>query len=68
MFEAADRAARRRRISRSELYAAAIERYLASEPDDEITARLNSIYGAADSAVDPALAEAQRRILRRTEW
>lgn len=61
LFEAADRAARRLGLSRSQLYARALERFLADEPDDAITARLDQVYASEDSAIDPALAHAQRR-------
>ena len=61
LFEAADRAARRLGLSRSELYARALERFLAHEPDDAITARLDEVYADEDSPVDAGLAAAQRR-------
>lgn len=61
LFEAADRAARRLGLSRSQLYARALERFLADDPDDEITARLDEVYAAEVSTIDPALARAQRR-------
>jgi antitoxin MazE6 len=63
LFEAADRAARRLGLSRSELYARALERFLSDEPDEAVTARLDEIYAAEDSAVDEALAAAQRRAI-----
>lgn len=61
LFDAADRAARRLGLSRSQLYVRALERFLADEPDDAITARLDEVYGSEESAIDPALARAQRR-------
>lgn len=61
LFRAADRVAKRLRVSRSELYARALERYLAAEPDDEVTARLDAVYADEPSRIDPAVAAAQRR-------
>jgi metal-responsive CopG/Arc/MetJ family transcriptional regulator len=61
LFEAADRAARRLGLSRSQLYARALERFLGAEPDDAVTARLDELYATEDSAVDPLLAAAQRK-------
>jgi metal-responsive CopG/Arc/MetJ family transcriptional regulator len=61
LFEAADRAARRLGLSRSQLYARALERFLGEEPDDAVTARLDEVYATEDSAVDPLLAAAQRK-------
>jgi metal-responsive CopG/Arc/MetJ family transcriptional regulator len=64
LFEAAERVARRLGLSRSQLYARALERFMADDPDDEITARLDEVYGAEPSAIDPELARAQRQALR----
>ncbi|MEO5837221.1 MAG: ribbon-helix-helix protein, CopG family [Acidimicrobiales bacterium] len=61
LFAAADELARRLGISRSELYARALARELASESDDTISARLDAVYGDVDSELDPAIAAAQRR-------
>lgn len=61
LFEAADRAARRLGLSRSQLYARALERFLGEEPDDAVTARLDEVYATEDAAVDPLLAAAQRK-------
>ncbi|MDQ3944252.1 MAG: ribbon-helix-helix domain-containing protein [Actinomycetota bacterium] len=66
LFEAADRAARRLGLSRSQLYVRALERFLADEPDDAITARLDEVYANEDSAVEPLLAGAQRRAVAET--
>ena len=68
LFEAADRLARRRRVSRSALYAEALEMLLAADDtDDSVTARLDAVYTTADSSLDPAVASAQAVALRE-EW
>lgn len=51
------------RVSRSELYARALEHYLASGEGEDVTAALDEIYGDSDSRLDPDLAAAQRRAL-----
>lgn len=63
LFAAADRAARRLGLSRSELYARALERFLGDEPDQAITARLDGLYATEESAIDPEVAAAQRRTI-----
>jgi metal-responsive CopG/Arc/MetJ family transcriptional regulator len=63
LFEAADRVARRLGLSRSELYARALERFLDEEPDESVTARLDELYGTEDSALHPGLSAAQRRAI-----
>lgn len=61
LFEAAEQVARRLGLSRSQLYARAIERFLADDPDDEVTARLDEVYASQASSLDPGFARAQRR-------
>lgn len=65
LFQAAEDLARRQRRSRSDLYARALEHLLAAEGDDEITARLDAVYTADHGELDPGLAMAQVRALRR---
>jgi antitoxin MazE6 len=59
LFQAADQAARRLMISRSELYATALSQYLLGQSDESITAQLDDIYSAEDSRVDAVLAAVQ---------
>jgi metal-responsive CopG/Arc/MetJ family transcriptional regulator len=63
LFVAADELARRLGVSRSELYARALAREVASESEDSITARLDAVYAETDAALDPLVAAAQRRTL-----
>ena len=67
IFEAADRLARRRKISRSQLYAEALAALLARESGDDVTARLDAIYADGDSRLDPVIVAAQSAALRE-EW
>lgn len=67
LYEAADQLARRRKMSRSQLYAAALERLLAAEDDSEITERLNSVYSSSSST--PNDERATRRVITvRESW
>lgn len=61
VFRAADRLARRLGISRSQLYASALEKLLEAESDDEVTARLDALYKRQPSELEEPLARAQRR-------
>jgi metal-responsive CopG/Arc/MetJ family transcriptional regulator len=66
LYEAADRLARVRKVSRSNLYAMALERLLAEEDDSAITDRLDAVY-AADAQV--AERPAPRRVITvRESW
>jgi hypothetical protein len=70
LFEEADRLARRRGWSRSELYANAVTAYVNSERFSGVREKLDAVYGdnEEDSAIDPLLAEAQARSLPRERW
>jgi hypothetical protein len=68
LFQAADRAAKRLRIPRSQLYARALESYLHQQERPDITERLNSVYGKKANAPDPAWLAHGLEVLRRVEW
>jgi predicted transcriptional regulator len=69
VFKAADRLARRRRISRSELYTRAIVALLKAEDEGEVTAQLDRAYpDPAASALPPELKGLPARILEKEEW
>jgi len=68
LFRSGDALARRLGVSRSELYARALAEFLAKHKTDHITQRLNAVYAAEDSRLDPAIAGAQTRILPRETW
>ena len=69
VFEAAEQLAKRLRMSRSELYATAIARFVGEHRGHGVTELLNRIYGEhpEDARIDPVLAELQRRALARPE-
>jgi metal-responsive CopG/Arc/MetJ family transcriptional regulator len=68
LFRSAEAAARKLRVSRSELYAAAIREFLDRRRSDSITAQLNEIYSKQDSSLDPALYLAQIKSLEKDSW
>ncbi len=68
VFSAAEKLALRLRVSRSQLYAQAIEEYLGKRQDSLITERLNAIYTAEPESLDPALAAAQMGAIGHEAW
>ena len=68
LFRAGDALAKRMKLSRSELYARALAEFLAKHRSDQLTQRLNAVYAAEDSALDPGLARLQAKSLARDEW
>jgi hypothetical protein len=68
LFEAAEAAARRLDVSRSELYARALEAFLAARSDDDITQRLNEVYAEQPARIDPVLEQMQFVSLPPDTW
>jgi metal-responsive CopG/Arc/MetJ family transcriptional regulator len=70
IFEQAERLAKSRGWSRSELYASAVSAFVNSERFSGVREKLDSVYGncAGDSAVEPLLADAQERSIAKEKW
>jgi predicted transcriptional regulator len=68
LFKAADKLARRMRVSRSRLYSVAIERFVQAHDDAAITAKLNEVYAQESSSLDPILQSIQSRSVKKDEW
>jgi metal-responsive CopG/Arc/MetJ family transcriptional regulator len=68
LFASADALAERLGVSRSQLFATALAEYLAKHQTQKLTDRLNAVYGAEPSALDPALRRAQRRTIGKEAW
>jgi hypothetical protein len=68
LFEAAEQFAHDNGLSRSELFARAIQLYLHTFHYHGITDALNQLYAEEPSKLDPALAAAQTRALSKEDW
>jgi predicted transcriptional regulator len=68
LFRRAEAAARRLRVSRSQLYATAISEFLNRQQSDAITERLNEVYSHRPAKVDSALHNAQLKSLEKDSW
>jgi metal-responsive CopG/Arc/MetJ family transcriptional regulator len=68
LFRKAEAAARKLRISRSQLYATAISEFLERRRTRDITERLNRVYSSERSGLDPALHAVQIHSLEREDW
>jgi metal-responsive CopG/Arc/MetJ family transcriptional regulator len=68
LFRKAEAAARRLRLSRSELYAKAIEEFLKAQQGSAITERLNDVYSRMSAKVEPALERGQLQSLEKDSW
>jgi len=68
VFRAAERAAKRMRVPRSQFYARAVEAFLKQQERPDITERLNEVYGQKGSEPDPVMLQHGAEMLRRVEW
>ena len=68
LFQRAEKFARSRRVSRSQLFADALREYLERHDPDAITAQMNAVCSEVDTRLAPELSEAARRALERNEW
>ena len=68
LFAAADDLASRLGVSRSELYATAVAKYVEEMRSQGVTAQLDQVYAEAESNLDPALLVAQLSALSAEDW
>ena len=70
IFDAAERAATKLGMSRSELYTTAVREYIDRHAREGITDELNDVYGTyeVDSKLDPALAQMQSASIPKDTW
>jgi metal-responsive CopG/Arc/MetJ family transcriptional regulator len=68
LFEAVEELARGLGMSRSELYARALEAFLRNHQKAAITERLNQVYKDQRSELDSVVAAIQSASLSRDEW
>ena len=68
IFERAERLARRNRRSRSELYADALDEYVARHSPDEVTETMNLVCERMGGEKNDFIAAAGQRVLKSIEW
>lgn len=68
VFHQADQAAKRLGLSRSELYARAVSRFLHDQRNEGVTEALDRIYEHESADVDSALAAMQAASLSHDDW
>ena len=68
IFEAAEQLAEQLGISRSRLYAAAVERFVADHRVRDVTERLDAIFGEHPAEIDPLFVALQSAVLDGEDW
>ena len=68
LFDQAERFARKQGISRSELFASALKKYLDERSGDAITRAIDAVYANESSNLDPAILRTQARVIGEESW
>jgi metal-responsive CopG/Arc/MetJ family transcriptional regulator len=69
VYESAEKLAHSLGKSRSEVYAKAVQSYVARHQDSDVTAKLNEVYGSEPSKLDPVLARLQAQTwIKNNQW
>ena len=68
VFQEAEELARRRRLSRSALYTAALKSFVQQHRPSDITHELNEVYGDNSNDLDATLNAMQLMALPKEEW
>ena len=68
VFNAAESTAKRLGVSRSQLYANAVREYIEAHLSDQITEKLDHVYGSESESLDPNIAKMQLNTLKQEKW
>lgn len=68
VFEAADRAAKKLGVSRSQLYTTAVHEFVERHRIEDVTAQLDDAYAAQKSGLDENLYKMQSQQLTKEDW
>jgi metal-responsive CopG/Arc/MetJ family transcriptional regulator len=68
VFHRVERFARRAGRSRSEVFSAALQEYVARHAADEVTEAMDRVCANVNGQPDAFVRAASRRVLERTEW
>jgi metal-responsive CopG/Arc/MetJ family transcriptional regulator len=68
LFEAAEQFAKSMGLSRSQLYAVALQEYLQAHKHKQISQQLDAVYADEDSSLDPLLVQLQAQTLSEENW
>ena len=68
VFTQAERFARRKKMTRSALFTAAVDEYIQHHREDDVTRTLDEVYATEDSSLDPMFAKLQSLSLPKENW
>ena len=67
-FNLADKLAKKMKMSRSELYARAVEAFVTEHERLNVREKLDQVYATEPSTMDPPLVRAQAAAIAREDW
>jgi metal-responsive CopG/Arc/MetJ family transcriptional regulator len=68
IFARVNQFARRHRMSRSAVFTVAADEYVQHHRGDDVTQKLNAVYGVEDSSLDPVLGRLQMASIPKEIW
>ena len=68
LFDSAETLRKRLKVSRSRLYATALEDFVAKHQAKKVTERLNAVYASHDGRIDRVTRRLQARSLTENPW
>ena len=68
LYDRAERLARKLALTRSGLFSAALNEYVARHSDEDVTESMNAALLEIGDQSDPFIREAALHVLKRTEW
>ena len=68
LFKAGEALAGRLGLTRSRLYSLALEEFIARHSANRVSERLDAVYSAERSELDPSIAAMQARMVKGTDW
>ena len=68
LFSTAEALADRLGVTRSRLIAMALAEFVAKHRPSKVTERLDAVYAAQESRIEPSLRRAQRKAASRSDW
>ena len=68
IFNATERLAKERKVSRSHIVAEALQEYVSRHGSEAVTAKLNEVYAEHDSTLDAGMSQAQHATVDNEAW
>ena len=68
LFERVESYAKKHKLSRSQVFAEAVEEYLSKRDEQILIDQINAVCAEVDTSLDPAIRFYQSRVIKREKW